>query len=221
MSSENSYNVRDKYIRLLKGMALVLENKTIPFKNFEYFLYKKYSDKMSLEDKIQYNKRLLENEKNDVSSNLKKAKLDPIFKNLKNNIKTLETERKKINIFRFIKKAKLKEKIKQLEDLLDRYNIEDEKSATDNYKRLLCLFEQIFALAPDFKRLKFNNFILYDNTLFQLVKYNLHEIEKENGIEISDNYYKQLLILCKKLHDRELINTGEYDIIQFYFRDKD
>lgn len=221
MSSENSYNVRDKYIRLLRGMARVLENKTIPFKNFEYFLYKKYSDKMSLEDKIQYNKRLLENEKNDVSSNLKKAKLDPIFKNLKNNIKTLETERKKINIFRFIKKAKLKEKIKQLEDLLDRYNIEDEKSATDNYKRSLCLFEQIFALAPDFKRLKFNNFILYDNTLFQLVKYNLHEIEKENGIEISDNYYKQLLILCKKLHDRELINTGEYDIIQFFFRDKD
>ena len=118
MSSENSYNVRHEYIKLLKAMASVLENKTIPFKEFEYFLYKKYSDKMSLEDKIQYNKRLLENEDNYISSNLKKTKLDPIFKNLKNNIKTLETERKKINIFRFIKKAKLKEKIKQLKNLL-------------------------------------------------------------------------------------------------------
>ena len=221
MSSENSYNVRHEYIKLLKAMASVLENKTIPFKEFEYFLYKKYSDKMSLEDKIQYNKRLLENEDNYISSNLKKTKLDHIFKNLKNNIKTLETERKKINIFRFIKKAKLKEKIKQLKNLLDRYDIEDEKSATDNYKRLLCLFEQIFALSPDFKRLKFNNFILYDNTLFKLVKYNLHEIEKENGIEISDNYYNQLLLLCEKLHTLELINTNDSKIIILKFLKKD
>lgn len=75
MSSENSYNVRHEYIKLLKAMASVLENKTIPFKEFEYFLYKKYSDKMSLEDKIQYNKRLLENEDNYISSNLKKQNL--------------------------------------------------------------------------------------------------------------------------------------------------
>ena len=62
---------------------------------------------------------------------------------------------------------------------------------------------------------------MYDNTLFKLVKYNLHEIEKENGIEISDNYYNQLLLLCEKLHTLELINTNDSKIIILKFLKKD